>query len=927
MTTKAKRKTRSQKAKTQVRVVPLSQSRFQEFITCIGFESQSGISVKKLRLPYDEMKSRLGGKAAGLAVMSQLGIPVPPAINLSTQLCNIFLHRQKLPEALIQSLDKCIQSLEKKLGKGFGSVDNPLLLSVRSGARVSMPGMMDTILNLGLNTKIVHSLVEANPSQARFWWDCYRRLIVMFADVVLGLERYAFERALDHRKNRAGVQLDSELSAEDLRALCEEQLLLIRDQAKEFPQDPREQLHLSIEAVFRSWNTDRAIHYRQLHKIPEDWGTSVTIQAMVFGNRNEKSGTGVVFTRNPSTGEKELFGEYLINAQGEDVVAGIRTPQPISSLEKELPTVFRQLKKHLKRLEDHFQDVQDVEFTIEDSKLFILQTRSAKRGAAAAIEHLVQFVREKRISKAEALERFSFDQAKALLHPSLKSTDQKPIGRGLPASPGAVSGRACFSPDSAVQMNRNGEPVILIRRETSPEDIMGMSVSAGILTATGGMTSHAAVVGRGMGKTCIVGCTDLRVYESENRAELGGVQINAGDWITIDGSSGAVYLGQLPTEAVKWNESARSFFKWADELSNMKVLANADTPEQARLARELGAKGIGLCRTEHMFFERTRLHDFRKMILAEDELLREKCTEGLLTHQYRDFVEIFEAMKDLEVTVRLLDPPLHEFLPAISDEEELSLLSQELKRSVPDLTQRLRQLHEMNPMLGHRGCRLAVSFPQIYRMQVRALARAFSEVEQRKIKLKLKIMIPLISDPNELSYLLQDLKQSFQDALSPESRKSALKAVRWGTMIEVPRACVLAGRIASHIDFFSFGTNDLTQTGFGISRDDANKFLPEYIEKRILEADPFESLDQLGIGQLIEWAATEGRKVKPELELGICGEHGGDPKSIEFFHRLGFNSVSCSSFRVPIARMSCGRLARENKKSRLSSAPRRKKKK
>lgn len=907
MKTKRKKNFRQSEVKLKKRAVPLLEKKWGEHLTCIGFEASGFTNVKKLKLKSDAMKAKLGGKAAGLADLARLGVPIPPALNLSTHLCQSFSVLESFPTAFLQRIKKALAGMESKLEAGFGDLKKPLLLSVRSGARISMPGMMDTVLNLGLNQEVVEHLAKNQPEKAWFWWDCYRRLIVMFSSVVLGCDRHPLEATLDHIKSKRGFRSETDLSAEDLKEVCQQQLLLLKDRGKTFPQDPWEQLAMSIHAVFRSWNTDRAIHYRKLNDIPEEWGTSVTLQSMVFGNLNENSGTGVVFTRNPSTGEKKLFGEYLMQAQGEDVVAGIRTPLPIENLKKSSPKAFLELVKVLKKLELHFKDAQDVEFTIENSKLYILQTRRAKRTARAHLENLVQFVQEKFLKPKQAIELFTYKEAKALLHPSLKATDQKSVGRGLPASPGAVSGKICLSPAVAIECQRLGEAAILVRRETCPEDIVGMSAAEGILTATGGMTSHAAVVGRGMGKTCVVGCTDLQIFETEKRLMIHQTEFREGDWITLEGGSGQIFSGRLATEPVSWTPAAKKFFNWADESADIKVLANADTPDQARVARDLGAKGIGLCRTEHMFFEKSRIHDFRKMILAESERQLRDFSSSLLDHQKNDFDEIFEVMRGLEVNVRLLDPPLHEFLPSKTDHSEIAVLAEALGVTSGHILQRLSQLHEHNPMLGHRGCRLGISFPEIYRMQIRALARSFSELPKTRNKMNLKIMIPLVSDPQELKILLEDLKEVFEAELKDLDSLKLFRKVKWGTMIEVPRACLLAKEIAKQVDFFSFGTNDLTQTSFGISRDDSAKFLSLYLEKSLLPADPFESLDLKGVGALIQEAVRQGRGANKELELGICGEHGGDPKSIGFFHELGFDSISCSPFRVPIARMAAAK--------------------
>ncbi|MBN8555720.1 MAG: pyruvate, phosphate dikinase [Deltaproteobacteria bacterium] len=909
----------------KTRVVPIQTHALADLVSTIGYQTPNVLAATKIKAPKNKetqeyLKERLGGKGAGLVSIAKLGISVPPAFNLSTALCSVYLSKQRIPDAVIQQCHSAMTGLEKALNKKFGSAENPLLVSVRSGARISMPGMMDTILNLGLNTAVTENLAKKYPDRARFFWDCYRRLIQMFSGVVLNLDLNPFEDILADIKDKEGVRVDSELSEKAVQKVCEEYLAHIRASSKTFPQDPWEQLTLAMEAVFRSWNTDRAIHYRKLNRISDEWGTSVTVQAMVFGNLNDRSGTGVVFTRDPSTGVNKLYGEYLLNAQGEDVVAGIRTPHEIHEMKKQLPKSFVALVEALEVLEKHFNEVQDVEFTVEEEKLYILQTRSAKRTASAALEHAAQFVKEKRLNTKEALKRISYDQVKQLLHPTLKATTEKPVAKGLPASPGAVSGRVVFDPETAVLRARTGIKVILVRRETSPEDIMGMAVAEGILTATGGMTSHAAVVGRGMGKSCVVGCTELHVNEQKKFAEVRGVQIQEEDWITLNGSTGEVYLGDLPTAPVTWGETAKTFFSWADAQAKIPVLANADTPEQAKLSVGLGAQGIGLCRTEHMFFDKERIKKFRLMILTEDTEMRSSLAQELQRYQREDFIGILKEMAGLSVCVRLLDPPLHEFLPKADDLEEIRSLAVDLKVSENKLVNRIHQLHETNPMLGHRGCRLGVTFPEIYSMQVRALAESLAESLKNSWKAELKIMIPLVMNTQELAALLKTLKADFETQLQKSLKsdaglmKAAQKFVKWGTMIELPRACVVAKDLAPLIDFFSFGTNDLTQTTLGISRDDAAKFVPTYREQGLMSSDPFETLDQEGVGRLIRMAVEEGRKANSKLEIGVCGEHGGDPESIRFFHSLQFNTVSCSPFRVPIARLAVARVEEAKKK-------------
>lgn len=894
----------------------VSAQRLREMVTSIGFRVTGFKEGRQLKLKGKALGERLGGKGAGLVEMNRLGLPVPPAINLSTELCNIYLLRQQLPEALMPLVQTALRGMEKKLSQSFGDKENPLLLSVRSGAPVSMPGMMDTILNLGLTQEIVESLGRRYPEAARFWWDCYRRFIVMFSDVVLQVDREIFERELERSKREEAVREDSKLSAEALRSLCE---IYLEQLGSSFPQDPNVQLKLAIEAVFRSWNTERAVHYREMNSIPAHWGTAVNVQAMVFGNRNDQSATGVAFTRNPSTGEKEIYGEFLVNAQGEDVVAGIRTPEAIEDLANCIPKAGRELFRWLKNLEKNYKEVQDVEFTIDDGRLFILQTRNAKRTASAAVSHLHQFVKEKVITRKEALERLSFDQVKQMLHPSLKPTEAEPLGRGLPASPGAVSGKIALDPETAVQWRRAEQKVILVRKETSPEDILGMSVSEGILTATGGMTSHAAVVGRGMGKACVVGCQALRIDEAKREIQLGEHSLKEGEEITLNGSTGEVYAGELPTEAMSWSAETTQFFRWADEAADLLVLANADTPLQAQTARDLGAQGIGLCRTEHMFFDADRLRDFRKMILSDSSEQRESFLKNLEKHQTEDFYGLFGAMKDLSVCVRLLDPPLHEFLPHIEEEEELRVLASELSLGINELKQRIESLRETNPMLGHRGCRLAITFPEIYRMQVRALFNALHRHQKHSKKTICKIMIPLVMDARELDLILKDLKSAAQDeveGLPRAEQKTLLSRVQWGTMIELPRACLVADKIAEQVDFISFGTNDLTQTCLGISRDDSNRFLPDYISREVFANEPFESLDVNGVGALVSQAVQLARRANKKIEIGVCGEHGGEPKSVAFFQSLKFDSVSCSPFRVPIARLAAARAKSESMSSK-----------
>jgi pyruvate, orthophosphate dikinase len=867
-----------------------------------------------------DMKALLGGKGANLAEMARLGLPVPPGFTISTEACLLYYQSsEKLPPGLQDETLQRIATLEEILDRKFGSAEKPLLLSVRSGARASMPGMMDTILNLGLNDASVLGLAK-NSDNPRFAWDCYRRFIQMYADVVLNIHVSQFEFLLEDMKSLRRVHRDEDLSADDLKELVSKyKRKVLEEISRPFPQDPHEQLWGAIGAVFHSWNGDRAVHYRKMEAIPNDWGTAVNIQTMVFGNMGEDSGTGVAFTRDPSSGERRLFGEYLTNAQGEDVVSGIRTPQPLTleqknrmndsekmiSLEEKMPAIYEEFLKHQALLEKHYRDMQDLEFTIEKGRLFMLQTRNGKRTTQAAVRTAVDMVNEGLITKKEAVLRINPYALDQLLHPRLDPKKKgTPITKGLPASPGAVSGKVAFSSTQAEAFKAAGEKAILVRHETSPEDIQGMDAAAGILTALGGMTSHAAVVARGMGKSCVVGCADLRIRYKDRLFEIptsdGVLVVKEGESITLDANSGEVFHGIIPTVTSELNQDFEILMGWADEFRSLRVRANADTPHDARIARQFGAEGIGLCRTEHMFFESDRIDAVRSMILSETQAERERALESILPMQRSDFIGIFREMKGLPVTIRLLDPPLHEFIPKSTS--EIEALAQKLGVSADRLENKSRSLHEYNPMLGHRGCRLGVSFPEIYDMQARAIAEAMVEAtKSTREPVQGEIMIPLIMEHKELSMLRERIERVVYGILD---KAGLSKHVLIGTMIEIPRAALLADQVAQSADFFSFGTNDLTQMTLGISRDDSNRFLPEYVDLGLLAEDPFMSLDQAGVGQLVRYGVERGRSTKADLKTGVCGEHGGDPRSIEFFHNVGLDYVSCSPFRVPTARLS-----------------------
>ena len=856
------------------------------------------------------MRELLGGKGANLAEMTGLGLPVPRGFTITTEACTRYYQDgQKIAKDIEDQIYEYLGKMEGIVGKQFGNPENPLLVSVRSGARVSMPGMMDTILNLGLNDEVVEGLAKLTNNK-RFAYDSYRRFIQMFSDVVMGIEKNKFEALLDAMKEKKGVKQDTELDAEDLQELVRQFKDLYRkEKGEEFPQDPRLQLMKAVKAVFRSWNNPRAIYYRRMNDIPSDWGTAVNVQEMVYGNMGNDSGTGVAFTRNPSTGEKKLYGEFLMNAQGEDVVAGIRTPESIDKLKETNPEVYEQFVKIAETLEKHYRDMQDMEFTIERGKLFMLQTRNGKRTAQAALKIAVDLVNEGMITKEEAILKVDPKQLDTLLHPTFDAAalkKAKPIAKGLPASPGAATGKIYFTADDAARAYENGEKqVILVRVETSPEDIEGMHVSQGILTGRGGMTSHAAVVARGMGTCCVAGCSEIKIDEEKKIfTDKEGNVYKEGDWISLDGSTGYVYAGQLPTVEPEITGYFSTFMEWADEIRTLKVRTNADTPADAAQAYKFGAEGIGLCRTEHMFFEADRIKSMREMIVSRTEEQRRKALAKLLPMQRSDFEALFREMKGYPVTIRFLDPPLHEFLP--QEDEAIRELAQEMGMSFEELKAVVESLHEFNPMMGHRGCRLAVSYPEIAEMQTRAVIEAAINVRKEGMEIIPEIMIPLVGDVKELKFVKEVVVKT-ADAIIKEAGIDLEYKV--GTMIEIPRAAITADEIAKEAEFFSFGTNDLTQMTFGFSRDDAGKFLEEYYNKKIYEFDPFAKLDQHGVGRLIKMAVELGRKTRPDIKLGICGEHGGDPSSIEFCHNVGLDYVSCSPFRVPIARLAAAQAA------------------
>jgi len=851
------------------------------------------------------MAEILGGKGANLAEMTRLGVPVPPGFTISTPVCAAYATgRGRLPPDVKRQALAALRRVERSMGARFGDPEAPLLVSVRSGARASMPGMLDTVLNLGLNDRSVRGL--AARAGARFAYDSYRRFIQMYGDIVLGVPLERFESRLEQAKEVRGAALDTDLDAEILQTLVGEYLELVREHTgRRLPQDPLRQLWGAVGAVFRSWKNPRAATYRRLHGIPESWGTAVNVQAMVFGNMGDDCATGVAFTRDPSTGERVFFGEYLPNAQGEDVVAGLRTPQPLDRLAEEMPAAYRELVRIQARLERHYRDMQDIEFTIQQGRLWLLQTRTGKRTVQAAVRIAVDLARERRITRDEAVCRVDPASLEQLLHPALDPhAPRQVVARGLPASPGAAVGSVVFSADEAEARARTGEKVLLVRMETSPEDIHGMHAAQGILTARGGMTSHAAVVARGMGKCCVTGCGALEIDYAARCMRIGEHVVRDGDPLTVDGSSGEVILGRVPTVTPELGGAFTELMRWADRARRLRVRTNADTPQDAKVARQFGAEGIGLCRTEHMFFEPRRILAVREMILAADRAEREGALRKLLPIQRGDFAGIFRAMEGLPVTIRLLDPPLHEFLP--HDGDEIRELARALGRDAAEVRAKVDAIREFNPMLGHRGCRLGISFPEIYRMQTRAIVEAACEVAESGVRVEPEIMIPLVSHVRELEVLRGHVEDEVREVL--RGRRVRVRP-RIGSMIEVPRAALTAGEIARFADFFSFGTNDLTQMGYALSRDDAGKFLGTYVEQGILEADPFVSIDEAGIGELVRIGVEQGRATRPELQVGICGEHGGDPRSVRFCARLGLDYVSCSPFRVPVARLAAAQAA------------------
>ena len=859
-----------------------------------------------------DMRNLLGGKGANLAEMTNLGLPIPQGFTVTTEACTDYYNNGRaISEDIQQQIFTALADLEKKQGKKFGDTENPLLVSVRSGARASMPGMMDTILNLGLNDVAVEGFAKktGNP---RFAYDSYRRFIQMYSDVVMEVPKSLFERVLDEIKAAKQVKFDMELTAEDLQEVIARFKAIYKDKmGEDFPQDPKEQLMGAIKAVFRSWDNERAIVYRRMNDIPGDWGTAVNVQAMVFGNMGETSGTGVAFTRNPSTGAKGIYGEYLINAQGEDVVAGIRTPQPITKLEQDLPECYKQFMEIAMKLEAHYRDMQDMEFTIENGKLFFLQTRNGKRTAQAALQIACDLVDEGMITPQEAVTRIEAKSLDQLLHPTFDPEALKAgevIGQALPASPGAAAGKVYFTAEEAKQAHEQGERVVLVRLETSPEDIEGMHASEGILTVRGGMTSHAAVVARGMGTCCVSGCGDIAINEDDKVFELGGHTFHEGDYISLDGSTGKIYKGDIKTMEASVSGNFGRIMDWADQYRKLQVRTNADTPQDAANAVKFGAEGIGLCRTEHMFFDPDRIPKIRQMILARTLEQREKALNALIPFQKGDFKALYEVMEGRPVTIRFLDPPLHEFVP--TEQGDIDDLAVQMLMTAEEVQEICDSLHEFNPMMGHRGCRLAVTYPEIAKMQTRAVMEAAIEVKAEKgYDIVPEIMIPLVGEKKELKFV-KDVVVEVAEQVKKEKNSDIQYHI--GTMIEIPRAALLADEIAEEAEFFSFGTNDLTQMTFGFSRDDAGKFLGDYYKNKIYESDPFARLDQKGVGQLIQMAAEKGRKTRPDIKLGICGEHGGDPSSVEFCHKVGLTYVSCSPYRVPIARLAAAQAAINN---------------
>ena len=861
-----------------------------------------------------DMRALLGGKGANLAEMTNIGLPVPFGFTITTDVCRKYTEDGGvLAQEVIDEVWEHIAELEEVMGKKFGDNENPLLVSVRSGAPISMPGMMDTILNLGLNDIAVEGLAKKTGND-RFAYDSYRRFMQMFGDVVMEIKKSNFDAVFENQKKKAGVEFDVQLTTDDLKEVIEGYKEVVkRELGREFPQEPKDQLLEAIKAVFRSWNNDRAILYRKMYGISDSLGTAVNVQSMVFGNSGNDSGTGVAFTRNPANGENKLFGEFLVNAQGEDVVAGIRTPQPISEMADAFPEVYAQFEKIANTLENHYKDMQDMEFTVEDRKLFMLQTRNGKRTAAAAVKVAVDLVKEGLIDKDTAVMRVEPDQINQLLHPVFDADELKkasPVTKGLPASPGAATGQIVFSADDAAAFTADGKKVILVREETSPEDLAGMVAAEGILTARGGMTSHAAVVARGMGKCCVSGCKEITVDEANKTLTVGGKVYTEGDFISLNGTDGSVYTEAIKTLAPELSGDFGQIMEWADEARTLKIRTNADNPRDAAQAVAFGAEGIGLCRTEHMFFDDERIPKIRRMILAENEEERREALAGLLPYQKEDFKGIYKAMGDRPVTIRLLDPPLHEFLP--KTDEDIKQLSEQFNIPYEKVVNKTLELHEFNPMLGHRGCRLAVTYPEIAEMQTEAIIMAALEVRKEEgIDVVPEIMVPLVGHVNELKFVKNTIVET-ADKLIAESGEEMKYMV--GTMIEIPRAAVTADEIAEEAEFFSFGTNDLTQMGFGFSRDDTGSIIKEYVDKGIFDSDPFQSLDQSGIGKLVKIAVEGGKKTRPNIKLGICGEHGGDPASIHFCHEVGLNYVSCSPFRVPIARLAAAQAAIEEKR-------------
>lgn len=860
-----------------------------------------------------DMKNLLGGKGANLAEMTNLGLPIPQGFTVTTEACTDYYNSgKKITDEIKGQIFDALKTLEDQQGKKFGDTENPLLVSVRSGARASMPGMMDTILNLGLTDAAVEGFAKktGNP---RFAYDSYRRFIQMFSDVVMEISKAKFERVLDEIKEKKGVHYDTELTADDLKdVIIQFKALYKQEKGTDFPQEPKEQLIEAVTAVFRSWDNPRAIYYRRMNDIPGDWGTAVNVQAMVFGNMGETSGTGVAFTRNPSTGEAKIYGEYLINAQGEDVVAGIRTPLPISKLEEDMPEVYTEFMRIANLLENHYKDMQDMEFTIEDKKLYFLQTRNGKRTAPAALQIACDLVDEGKITKEQAIARIEAKSLDQLLHPGFDEKALKaatPVGKALPASPGAAAGKVYFTAEDAKNNHEKGERVILVRLETSPEDIEGMHAAEGILTVRGGMTSHAAVVARGMGTACVSGCGEIVIDEEAKYFTIAGQTVKEGDYISLDGSTGNIYIGDIPTVEAAISGNFDRIMTWADEIRTLKVRTNADTPADAANAVKFGAEGIGLCRTEHMFFDADRIPKIRKMILSKTVEAREAALNELIPFQRADFKGLYEVMEGRPVTIRFLDPPLHEFVP--TEEEDIAALAKDMGLTVEEVKATCDSLHEFNPMMGHRGCRLAVTYPEIARMQTRAVMEAAIEVKQEKgFDIIPEIMIPLVGEKRELKFVKEIVVET---AEAVKAEKGSDIEYHIGTMIEIPRAALLANEIAEEAEFFSFGTNDLTQMTFGFSRDDAGKFLDSYYTNKIYESDPFARLDADGVGQLVQMAAEKGRTTRPNIKLGICGEHGGDPSTIEFCHKVGLNYVSCSPFRVPIARLAAAQAVLNNK--------------